>query len=77
MIPRTQKQVDKLPSLVSHLIEEIDEIIPGKGQEIYWRAFDKWNKNGRENHTKYKNVPEIAEINKPTNILDIIDGLIK
>lgn len=76
MIPRTQKQADKLPSLISHLIEEINLVAPGKGQEIYWRAFDKWDKDGRENHTRYKTTmkSEIGVVSEDDTV-DILSQL--
>jgi hypothetical protein len=76
MIPRTQKQADKLPSLISHLIEEIDLVAPGKGEETYWRAFDKWDKGGRENHTRYKATmkPEIDDVGED-GMTDILSQL--
>lgn len=54
MKPRNEKDTQRLPSLVAHIIAEIDKECPGRGSEIYWRAFDAWDKAGRETYGSFK-----------------------
>lgn len=54
----------QLPQLVEILIQEIDRALPGQGRGIYWKAFDRWNQEGRDGDYPPASLsPEFRELN--------------